>query len=81
MTHPRHRAPNTARMDPTSTTIMLATCAFLPLGPATNTGTPTLAPFGVRGLGTAMTMSSKMLDHHNLHVTSPVERHEHQELI
>ncbi|WP_194827929.1 hypothetical protein [Nocardia sp. XZ_19_231] len=71
MTNPRHQAPSTPNTDLTSTTIMLATCAFVLLSLATSTETPTVALVGALSLGAAMTMSSKMLGHHSLQVTSP----------
>ncbi|MEU4415902.1 hypothetical protein [Nocardia salmonicida] len=65
MTDPRHQAPNTPSTNPTSTTIMLATSAFLPFGRAASTGSPTVAFLGARP-GAAMTMSSKMPGHPSL---------------
>ncbi|MFD3458430.1 hypothetical protein ACFWVM_01860 [Nocardia fluminea] len=61
MTNARNRAPSTSSVDLTSTTIVLATCAFFLLGLTALTGSLIVAFFGAVRLGAAMTMSSKML--------------------
>ncbi|MEV6220664.1 hypothetical protein AB0M13_03340 [Nocardia fluminea] len=57
-------------MDPTSTTIVLATCVFLLLGLLASTESLTVASAGAVSLGAAMTLSSKMLGLNSLQFTS-----------
>ncbi|MEV0546362.1 hypothetical protein AB0H98_06030 [Nocardia salmonicida] len=56
-------------MDSTSTTLVLATGVFFPLGLAALTESLTVAFYGAVSLGAAVTMSSKMLGLNSFELT------------